>query len=809
MKKTLFLLTLTIVCTAVCAQKNLRIDRYEAWTPTYISDPKGSPNGIQTGQSWQQWCENSIKQGNLGEDTKRAWVVYSDRSHNSTYLTPSYDNKSNITLSFGQRLFVAKIENGFALVFTDEKDQDKYPKINKSAQFLGWVPIENLLLWQTCPKSRHEIYQKALVVYDPESDEEADPNYLLNPAVNGEKSNIKATDLDILFVMKTRIVNGKTYYLLSNQMNIFRNVRSDLNGWLPSELITPWDQRLVLEPTHRPGWVYEYEQRNLKPVTFLKYEQAEKFYQDGTMDSAFSTDNLSRTRMKPEIMRYPIIGSTQNEHIFQVAAMSAKEGDGYQNNRAEIMREMNQLTKQQQNINVIFVIDATSSMKEFFPAISKALKDVMSRQFFTNPETKSLIRVGCVLYRDYADQKRTEGIEYRPLTSNLESISSFLTQVNPRSIDNDDWEAMFDGIETALDHRKMGYEPDQSNFLVLIGDAGNHPKDKNKRIWQEVSIDLAEQMSKNKINFIAYQINNKGTRAYDDFRNQVSLMQNKLTAHYSNDINIPMKYVRIRPGVLKLVRETGSTDIPIYNMYTYQEVGKSESALDMTNEIVNKIEDFYQQVTERIVQLRRVAEGGYKLNNQVEVGHISEMLRFAGWPQARIQRTIRLMQRGGVAKFITYAPEKVQSIPYNIYNYVLFFSRDELTKLVQALDRINSTDPNQARLCQEAFIALGKSMLGEFTEAQIGKMDIDELVSQMYGIPIRIETRENVQIDNIVNLPKDQVNRIINDFKKGLSTLKDILANDGQGGRFEKNGIEYYWVELQHMPGFFSTAEIY
>ena len=806
MKKSLFLLALAIVCTTVWGQKDLRIDRYQVSLPAFISNPKGSE--VPKGQSWQQWCETKIRTKNLGENTKRPWIVYSDRSHNNTYLTPSNENKSNTTLDFGQQLYVADIENGFALVFTDERSQDNYPKINRSAEFKGWVPIENLLMWQTCPKNHNEIFMKALVVYDFESDVDADPYYLRNPSTH-DKSQIASVDLDILFIMKTRIFKGKTYYLLSNQMNISQNVRSSLNGWLPSELVTPWDQRLVLEPTYNSGRVFAYAEKKLKPVTFLEMKHAEEFYLNGTMDSAFSSWNLERNkRLSPEIMRYPIIESTENEHIFKVAVMKGDEGDGYQNSRAEMTRELGKLTKKQQNINIIFVIDATSSMREFFPAIAKALKDVMNRQFFTDPETKSSIRVGCVLYRDYLDQKRTNGIEYKPLTHDLEAIASYLTNVNAVSSDRDDFEAMFDGIETALDNRKMGYESDQSNFIVLIGDAGNHLKDKNNKNWKDVTAELAEQMSNNNINFIAYQINNKGTEAYGAFRNQVHLIQRTLTKHYSKKVGTPMSFDRVRANECKILREsTGSDDIPIYCMYRYQDVGMSASALDMTNEIVNKIEDFYRQVTDQIVQLQRMASGGYKPSNRENVGYTAELLRLHGYPETKIQRYMKFSETGGVSKFIAFAPEKVKSIPSNIYSYVLFFSRDELQRLTRELEKVSSNDPNQARLCQEAFIALGKSMLGELSESQIGQMNITDLVSQIYGIPIKLKTKFDVPIEDIITLPKDKIREIIKDFEQGCNNLRDILTNNSNGGRFEKNNLVYYWVDLKSLPGFYTISE--
>ncbi len=799
------------------AQDNFRIDKFEAWQPRYIKDNNGAAAGIKEGQSWQQWCESRIKQGDLGERTSTVWIAYSDRNNNYTYQQASYDNRTSNRASFGQRLNIAKIKDGFALVFTDDRKNDIEKGPNSTARFLGWIPVENLLLWEECPKNRSQIYEKALVVYNPESDKmtggtpRKNPPYILNPANTNDTSRLFARDLDILFVMKKSIIGGKTFYLLSTQMNFGKDVRSSLLGWLPEEYITEWNQRLVLEPSYSPAALNDYKNRGLKPAAFMQLAEAEKYYKTKSPDimqnAIYTYDNFIRQRMDPLIMRHPIISSTSNDHIFKVAVMTSKGEDvgaGYASKKADMQREIDALTKKQQNINIIFVIDATSSMEAFFPAVSNALKDVMQHDFFNNPSTKSYIKVGVVLYRDYPDHVKRGGLEVKPLTHDLSEISSYLNKVKVGSIDNDAWEAMYDGLETALDTKKMGYTADQSNFIILIGDAGNHPEWKGKS-YAGKEDELAEKMFANNINFMGYQINNNNKKAYDDFATQVGKIQDRLVNRYQNKSKTQMKYIRLKGGFRKVVRENEQDNLPIYILKKDAEPGTKESAQVLTSQVVKTIEEFYTRITDRIVQLRQMSEGGYKISNKAEEGRIREELRMAGWSEGKINSTIQFINGGGVAKFITYAPEKQIDSYYNIYDYVLFFTEKELNDLIRELDKVNKHSSNGAKAYQEAIVSMGKAMLGDFSETQLNKMELGDMMAKIYGVPVKIHTTGG-KIEDIINKTPDELKALIQDFRTKLETLK-YVKNNGEGYMFSKNGLGYFWIPLSEVPGFKTSLD--
>lgn len=822
MKKLLSLALLFVVLSQVTAQNNLRVDKFEAWKPDFIKKTNGTPSGKSPDQSWQEWCEARIRRGDLGSNTNEVWTVFSDRSNNPTYNDPSFSSPTGRKLSYGERVLVAKVQNGFALVFKDDKSYRITDNIRDKADFLGWVPIDNLLLWVECPKGRGQIYNKALVVWDPDtkagdSEPQRNPNYILNPNVPSTVSNLTARDLDILFVMKKSVVNQKTYYLLADVSDI-KDISTSLKGWLPEAYITEWNQRLTLEPSTQVSVIKEYNDKGLKPVAFMQLKEAEDYFNRGsreTMNSAvYQHNNFTAKVLEPEIMRHPIIKQADNNsHIFQVAVMTGLNGDkntgeGYIHQKAKNEREIEQLTKKMKNINVIFVIDATHSMIEYYKPIANALKDAMNKPFFKDHDADTKIRVGVVLYRDYLDHSK-RGIETKHLTDDLADVSNFLTKVKCNSEDPDDWEAMFDGLETALDCNKMGYSPDQSNFIILIGDAANHLEYKNKNLKGKEE-EIGNLMYKNNINFMAYQVRNKGRDEYDYFRTQVMRIQKTLFQQYEQKMHTPMKFVQENSNFRRLVRaENGKNDLLVQIMQKFVNKGEVASAQELTVQVLNLVENFYNKTRDQITFLRNTAEGGYKFSNAADETRLRESFRMAGWDENKINSFIRFQKDGGVAKLKCFAPERFKGAKRNVFSYVLFFSEKELTELLKNLQKVDNSS-NSAQAYMQALVNLGMSMIGDFGENDIKKMNVSDMMAKIYGVPISIKTSAG-KIENIPYLDDDRLNELIDRFKDKRETLQSIRDNGfdqfNNLRRFEKNGTKYYWIPFETLPGF--EAETY
>ena len=793
------------VCLLICglssAQKLPR--QCKVCLPEYIANTSKIQPDWANSQKWQDWAVAKIKNNDFGKANTIVWKVYSDRANNNTYTEPNSSSAVHSTLDFMEQLNVADIQNGFALVY---KSNYSGLEIQKDAQCFGWIPIDNLLLWEECPLTHSKIYQKALVVHDPAkhgSIPEINPPFFLEPNKKaGISPNQKAKDLDIYFVMKTVKVGETPYFLLSRSMLIGGNQQT-VYGWIPDEYITLWDQRLLLEPTHVQINVDYYKSKNIYPTIFNSdnMDDARQFWtNEVTQNPLWLYSDFSVKRMHAYVMRNPILSAEVAADIYSVASISSISSMSSQKIDPEFLKRIELLKQARDNINVIFVIDATSSMKPYFQSIANALSDIMNRNY------NYPMKTGVVLYKNYNDANK---ITYKKLTSKIDDVSSFIArnQETIGTVDADDYAAMFSGLETALDTRAMGYERDQTNFIILIGDAGNNRTDLNGVKWQDNVAKLSQEMFDNRINFLAYQVNHAGSTAYDDFAIQIGKLQKGLADKYQNIIKTDvLEYKLTTNRLYVLSRQENSNELPVYCSYKYANSGQSETMGGLRDIIVANIVNFQQFVFNQLTTLEtnNATTSGGGAGYFVEQKLI-EVLRLYGWNEEDIQKYISYLKDGGATKFLGYAPIKTSKSPYKLFDFVLFFSQNELEELIQQLSIIYSTDASDALAFQNAIVKMGQAMLGQFNEDDIMNMDMDKLLGQIYGIPVPLNLC-GLDIKRIINMNKEDLKDYITVFKNKLEQLKQINSNSNYDGRFQRNGITYYWIPMDNMPGVYDDC---
>lgn len=779
----LLVIALSIYSASISAQTQLP-DNFEVYTPEYIRDQTNK--WMKGYDSWQDYAISRIKKNDLGKQNKIAWTAYSDRDANTTYSSPSNAGAFS-KLSFMEKVYIADIKNGFALIFTDDYDVN-YPTINITAKTKGWIPIENLLLWEKCPQNKNSIFQKGLVVGDPSKGQNLvqNPPYKTTPSNYGA-DNGNAKKLDILFILKTSIINSETYYLVSKELSV-KERSFEVKGWLPEDYITLWDQRLCLEPTTASLNFDHYRSLGVFPAIYEKIEEAKSFYNTGSQGNPFWIyKEFSKERMGAYIMRAPILGKSFNE-IYKVASIASIDAASNNiNQTAKNIQDIEAWKSLQKNINVIFVIDATSSMRNFYSPIANALENIMRLDW----EGKEL-NVGVVLYRNAADGNRE--IEVHKISNNINAAINFISsnKDDVSSVGKTHSESLFKGLDTALDSRIMGYDSKQSNFMIVIGDAGNQ---NNSRIDE-----IAQKMAHNRINLLAFQANHYGLKAYDDFATQIGIIIKKnLEYRGIRDITYKLNANRL------YVVQRKNSEIPslVYGGYKFANPGKSESTDILKNNIISNVKDFNELVQNKIKFLSDV-EGGLNTTNSMDEIRLREILNEFGWTKARIDDYVRELKKSGVTKLIGFAPVKLKDTHNSLFDYVLFFSQDELKDIIKELKKLESPSLTSNRKAyQDAIVAMGQAFLGQMSADDIMGMSMDELTAQIYGVPVPISNC-GVKIVDIIDRRKitdSQLQDYINDFNTKRRGLENI-ANNSYNGKFKSNEIVYLWIPLTNMPGY-------
>jgi hypothetical protein len=798
MKKSTCIMLLLINLTVITVAQTLP-SKIKVFCPDYITNQKGDKN-------WQDMVIKKIKNGDFGNQTGTTpWTVLSDRENNTTYTSPSLSSGTFSQLKFVEKVYVADIQSGFALVFSDENKQNKSGTFNPSAICKGWIPVENLILWNQCPKDENQIYKRGVVVYSPSpgsTASEGNPNYLLSPMANARQTQNISQDLDILYCMKTVTNNNKRYYLLSKE-HIFSTGGNQqervLLGWLNEDYVTEWKNRLLLEPTYASAAVSNYKDKNIYPCIFPEDDNgqnnARNFLRNGVIKRPLWIYDkfVPGVRMNSFRMRNPIIENSGD--LFRVATLSTFEQSGETAEKiADAKRKIEKYKQALDNINVIFVIDATSSMTKYFPAVAQSLEKIIKHDF------SSKIKVGAVLYKDYKDPDR---IQIKPITSNIEEVIGFINTSKSRlgSVDADDWEAMFLGLETALDKSKMKYSSEQSNFVILIGDAGNQRKNPEGKDWQILVSDLSKQMCNNNINFLAYQVNHTGAMAYNDFGLQIGVLQKEFSEKFSSQLNVKTEYKIEKNGFYSLVRANNNNEIlPRYIKFKYLKSGQSETDKGLKSIIIDNIIDFQKIVENNIKVFNSIIGGKSDIQS---AGALQEQevvlnLRSMRIPEPEISDIITVLRSGRVVKFFGYTSNKTISSNYNLFDYVLLFSDKELEELIQVFSVINSSSVNDHKAFQDAMLSVGQSMLGNFRGESTR---IDEMLQQIYGLPIKLKNCGDFTIESIVGMDKYKLNGYIEDFNKKLTELIRIKNNARSDYTFKSNGNTYFWIKLIEMPG--------
>ena len=140
MKKVLYIFFILFICSTSVMSQIALPDKVSVFLPNCLMSDL-----IEEKELSKISKENNYGQSNSISD-KKFWNVFSDRSKNAAYKKPDKSSGIANELQFNQFLRIAKIENGFALVYEEPNTGIAYPNISAEAKGKGWVPMENLLL---------------------------------------------------------------------------------------------------------------------------------------------------------------------------------------------------------------------------------------------------------------------------------------------------------------------------------------------------------------------------------------------------------------------------------------------------------------------------------------------------------------------------------------------------------------------------------------------------------------------------------------------------------------------------------------
>lgn len=733
-------------------------------------------------------------------NTNLYWIVFSDRSKNTTYMEPKKESGEYKKLAFGQELRIAQIVDNFALVYEETERGLTYPTISNRARSkgcMGWVPMDHLLLWTDCPANENYIYRKALIVgnIDRARDDKNLGNLYKNPETWDGKKKLQST-MQFLYQMKTS-ENGMV--LLAKESRVGGKLKDVLYGWVSPGSFVPWEQRTCLEP----NWDQEVVKNlngNAIEVKSTETGQSLTSIIIGAQRNRVSQKPETQYRLNPEVLRYPILDGKDKSGKTYVATIFAKDGEptntAAMNEVTKGEAGINDVNEKRSIVNIIMVIDGTRGMEKFFPFAKEALK--RAARYFKTDDIVRTVKVGGVIYRDYDDGQYVT--EMLPMTSPDNSkVDWFFSGgdygVKSSASDQSDFEALNKGMETALDTRKMGYSADNCNLMFVIGDAGNALNDARCLSQEQIIRKCVE----NRIQLSSFLVRNIDTPASAQFRKQMRtiVMENMKRQYAKLGSNIKSDYKEQPDG-------SGYDfwfDVKQNEAFFIGGFRNAPLGQDMEQtKLYALVKSTSERFEECMARVQKVVVNANEVINDDAASSISKNLlkELLGDKYEAVRATNYIMAfKGKVPRQSSGGQE--------FWKPVIYISQPEFKQLMEPLKRVMQAaenNPDDRRAYVDAMKGLVRSMLPGVTPEMMDKMGNDEIKAQIYGLNVKSQSLEKYTLADIQSekaVSPQVFAGLISDFIGKYRKMEEV-EQKRYPFTTKRNGIPFYWIPVEDLP---------
>ena len=758
------------------------------------------------------------------------WVVFSDKQGNETYENSS-GRKIKRKVNFMDAFYVAEDINDRVHIIKDANYRDQ-EGFSSSAEDYGWIEKENLLLWDHCLISpAGKIYEKGMVLNTIESikhdkikkGDEDYVRYYFDPQLTKE-SNKSSKIYEILYVYK---ITDKAILLGKNYITDVFHAKEEIFGWVSNKKITIWDHRIAVEPNWEKEAVQERKQKNISTTFYVDIARAKRVKEGNKVSDKYIvwSNDPYENRNIGDWRRFPLLEYNKETQIIQAGVMGElrsvmdKRDTISQVGFADIQRKYNELRAKQRNINIVFVVDGTKSMGPYFPAISKAINSSMDQ--LTKSYTKNSLRFGAVVYRDYAEKDRITQV--KKLSDNYKDVARWLTGIKAIDRhDKDQPEAVNYGLKTAL--RAVGLQQNETNIVILVGDAANHHRSDPSQVNKNEIISLLFRFN---CNFLAFQVHNGSEPTFGEFEPQMKdlilstamrkFQQNKVIAEQANLKLSPPRFIRVANNAYILDTTTMIGTVVLAQKGSPLSPQQLQKEIDRTVGFSSALTDRKLHILEGIISEGNsfegaITEGEEQSDNYEDDQAISsqssyspaiiDFLRKMGIPESKLKI---ILTENYQLYFPAYSPMKIKGLNHPLYKQVLFMTLRELGDLLNKFDALAdaSTSSGQRQRLKEVWMEILQSHLGDdFSREQAENMTFEKINEKVFGLP-GTSALLHIRLADITDpsVVKDpELYKYIVNIKKKRIELDDIYNNGNYKYGFHSYDTQYFWISQDLLP---------
>jgi len=776
--------------------------------------------------------ENRLSYDADGDLSGKYWIAYSSFDNNPTYMKAD-GREVKKYLGFLDKVYITEIDGKYAHIYKDSNLNLLSWELSNDATDMGWISMKELMLTDHCLVEEQSLIANKCMILNTfnalkkgNSDQSDFVSFYLDPELKnatGDQSKI----FQIFYVFKTYRKSGEVVSLLVGTSNRLSDpesrdeLKNTIKGWVPFDRVVEWNHRVAVEPNYESDAAEERKSKGIKTSVFDSYEKSVDFQQGKEVNPRFliwSSDTYM-DRKNGEWIRFPLVN--KDGDMFRLGVMGSLDNvDGEElystEENAELRAKTAETALKLRKINILFVVDGTSSMGKYFqssivPAIRETINTLVERQSLNN------FQFGALIYRDADEKDRL--IQTIPLTTNYDEVINRLKKVEAKDIfDLSKGEALYQGLYDGF--RGVLNSNDETNVVILIGDAGN--REDNRTHVEET--DLINYIYKRDANLICFQVYNDGSDpTYGDFKTQTMRIIEDVSKKHAQDSKDIIKAAGQDKNYKVTYIENGKNsyiwDGSRYFEAIYADKGETKDVSELKKAIVRAIEKRNDRTNEIITMRNMVLEegasietatlkvsessgdDGYDQTDALGAGFL-KLMKDAGLTDDQIQKAIQdkvqIYNEG-------YSPYTVQNLNNPLYTKVLLYSANEFSDMYSLLtDLVEARNSTQARQkLYDVWVETLGRYLGEIDKAELEEMSLGDIQNMVFGLPgaeglIKEKTLSEIRDEK--ELPEKELNAYLYQVKKKWSAFDKIANFKDYPYTFMTNNKKYYWISEDMIP---------
>jgi len=716
--------------------------------------------------------------------TAAPWVVFSDRDDNYTTTTPGGSLVMK-KLTFMEAFYVTEEKGGYVKLVKYNTSLLTGRKINnkKSAVSYGWISRWKLLMWnRSWSDTKTGFPEKAITVISDKMPLTSAQTYYdrtdsafvySSPELKRAVAKVRLHQISYIY---KRSEDGRKYLIGNETQLVADSADKVICGWIAADALHNWGDRLYISPA---------VPANGSPVDsaslILHQEHADPLLreEDFILKSAPVLNNTA-TGYK--------VGKTVDVYDKSHNTLITIDGSALQyNDYLDLRKHIHQL-------NVVFVIDASSAMKKYYPGLTNTIQSL--ENIFGEYDKQHQLSFGAVVYRDNQNCvakgiETTGGIypDYRKLMTFLSTQAEKTAQCN----NNVTAEPMYDGVRAALDLFKSHHN--ETNLIMLIGSVG----DSTAHFQQ-----LSEQLGKQNVRLLTMQMYSD----YNEWYNNFVLNAKKLvseSAVYASEVK--KKFLINGEGLDERHAYNISQQDSVSYFLDYPENSLIQGGVVFPTKGEVNSKKYITEATRRFLR-----ETDYDIRTQIT--SLDSAFRLRGIANANLSETVKAqlpapvgeevadrMPHNGFKYFMTSdVPANVLAANPGLLQYTLVLNAAEYKQMndIIAFMAGQNLAPDQASFRKKLvtnYISIPRHLLDlDLSKNAIRSMSLTAYFKTVTGFPLQQMSFDRFTVGDLKKdsrMPKAEFENYIRFLIRSAEQIK-IATQVGQ--QFISNGKIYYYI---------------